>query len=48
MSTFAVVVDEDVVKKDHAELERKRLITFPARKRAKSNVVEFKKRNNGK
>jgi hypothetical protein len=48
MSLFAVVKDDEVVFKDRAELERKRLITFPARRKAKSNVVAFKKRNNGK
>jgi len=35
MSTFAVikVSDDQVIKKDHDELERKRLVTFPKRKK---------------
>ena len=45
LSTFAVVKDDDVQLVPHAELERKRIMSFPVRKAlrtAKSNVVSIR------
>jgi hypothetical protein len=45
MNTLAVVKDEEVVKTDRTILESKKLMTFPkSRKKARSNIVEFKLR----
>lgn len=48
ISTFAIVGDEEVRFIDHDTLAKKGLMTFPvrqAKKRARANVVEFKRRS---